>query len=101
MVMHALHLAVRRRLQGVPVPLAEGVEIIGTMGYLDNTAAATTAAPIEVAREAHAVSDMCRGLVHTLGQRNPRGNMKMPEYGVQAGDVSIHQFLYSAGGGGG
>ena len=75
MVKHPLHLAVRQHQQGVPVQL--GVEVIGTIGYVGDTAAAATALPTEVAKEMQALMDTLRGLVHTLGQRNHSGKMKL------------------------
>ena len=67
MAMHPMHLAVREMQQGVPVTIDGGREVVGTMGYVDDTAAAAAAPPKEVAQETQALANTLRGLVHALG----------------------------------
>ena len=54
-----------------------GEETVGSMGYVDDTAAAAAAPAKEVAEITQHLADTLRSAIHTLGQRNHSGKMKV------------------------
>ena len=90
MAMHTLHLAVKQTGLGVPLVTTDRVEAVGSLGYVDDTAA--MAADGSAAQE---MADKIRAVFDVLGQRNHSGKMVVlslimsPEEAVCSRRVSV------------
>ena len=70
MAMHTLHLAIKQSGLGIPLVTTDGVEAVGSLGYVDDTAA--MAADSSAAQE---LADKIQAGFDVLGQRNQSGKM--------------------------
>ena len=69
-----------------------GEETVGSMGYVDDTAAAAAAPAKEVAEITQHLADTLRSAIHTLGQRNHSGKMKVLGFKVGNDNIAVHKF---------
>ena len=90
--MHLLHLAVREAGVGVRLRVILGEETVDSMGYVDDTAAAAAAPAKDVAEITQHLADTLRRAIHTLGQRNHSGKMKVLGFKVENGNIAVHKF---------
>ena len=69
-----------------------GEETVGSMGYVNDTAAAAAAPAKEVAEITQHLADTLRSAIHTLGQRNHSGKMKVLGFKVENDNIAVHKF---------
>ena len=69
-----------------------GEEAVGSIGYVDDTAAAAVAPAKDVAETTHLLADTLRNAIYTLPQRNHSGKMKVLGFKVENDNIAVHKF---------